>query len=168
MVGYLGWLGWRVTVISSNFISILTIVTMALTIHLIVRYGELHAANPNMGQAELVSKTIRLMFQPCFYTAITTIVAFISLMVSGIRPVIDFGWIMAIGVTLAFVLSFIVFPSFLKLMNPAKVDHRANSTNHQGNERDDSCDRGIKTGLKHEPDGFRYQFSLAHVRICSM
>ena len=107
--------------ISSNFISILTIVTIALTIHLIVRYGELHAENPNMGQAELVSTTTRLMFQPCFYTAITTIVAFVSLMVSGIRPVIDFGWIMTIGITYAFVISFIFFPSFLKLMSPKEA-----------------------------------------------
>ena len=121
MLGFLGWLDWRVTVISSNFISILTIVTIALTIHLIVRYGELHAENPNMGQAELVSTTTRLMFQPCFYTAITTIVAFVSLMVSGIRPVIDFGWIMTIGITYAFVISFIFFPSFLKLMSPKEA-----------------------------------------------
>ena len=121
MLGFLGWLDWRITVISSNFISILTIVTIALTIHLIVRYGELHAENPNMGQAELVATTTRLMFQPCFYTAITTIVAFASLMVSGIRPVIDFGWIMTIGITYAFVISFIFFPSFLKLMSPKEA-----------------------------------------------
>ena len=121
MVGFLGWLDWRVTVISSNFISILTIVTIALTIHLIVRYGELHAENPNMDQAELVSSTTRLMFQPCFYTAITTIVAFLSLMVSGIRPVIDFGLIMTIGITLAFIISFILFPSLLKLMSPKEA-----------------------------------------------
>ena len=121
MMGYLGWLDWKVTVISSNFISILTIVTIALTIHLIVRYGELYAENPNMTQEELVSSTTRLMFQPCFYTAITTIVAFISLMISGIRPVIDFGWIMTIGITLAFILSFILFPSLLKLMNPKEA-----------------------------------------------
>lgn len=121
MVGFLGWLDWRVTVISSNFISILTITTIALTIHLIVRYGELYAENPQMGQAELVSTTIGLMFQPCFYTAITTIVAFLSLMVSGIRPVVDFGWIMTIGITLAFIISFILFPSLLKLMNPKEA-----------------------------------------------
>ncbi|MDP7058456.1 MAG: MMPL family transporter, partial [Nitrospinaceae bacterium] len=118
MVGLLGWLDWRVTVISSNFVSILTIITISLTIHLIVSYGELYAENPNMDQATLVSKTIGLMFQPCFYTAITTIVAFISLVVSGIRPVIDFGWIMTIGISLAFIFSFLFFPSFLKLMSP--------------------------------------------------
>ena len=121
MVGYLGWLDWRVTVISSNFISILTIITIALTVHLIVRYGELYTANPGMSQSELVSKTTRIMFQPCFYTALTTIVAFTSLVVSGIRPVIDFGWVMTIGIILVFLISFILFPSFLMLMSPKEA-----------------------------------------------
>ena len=121
MVGYLGWLDWRVTVISSNFISILTIITIALTVHLIVRYGELYTANPGMSQSELVSKTTRVMFQPCFYTALTTIVAFISLVVSGIRPVIDFGWVMTIGIILVFIISFVLFPSFLMLMSPKEA-----------------------------------------------
>ncbi len=121
MVGYLGFLDWRVTVISSNFISILTIITIALTVHLIVRYGELYTANPGMSQSELVSKTTRIMFQPCFYTALTTIVAFMSLVVSGIRPVIDFGWVMTIGIILAFIISFVLFPSFLMLMSPKEA-----------------------------------------------
>ncbi len=118
MVGALGWLDWRVTVISSNFVSILIIITISLTIHLIVRYGELYAENPDAKQTQLVSDTVRLMFQPCFFTAITTMVAFCSLVVSDIRPVIDFGWIMTLGIALAFVISFIFFPSFLKLMSP--------------------------------------------------
>ncbi|GJL78496.1 MAG: membrane protein [Nitrospinaceae bacterium] len=118
VVGTLGWLDWRITVISSNFISILIIITISLTIHLIVRYGELHAENPDMDQKSLVRKTIQLIFQPCFYTSITTIVAFTSLVVSGIRPVIDFGWIMTLGIAMGFVLAFIIFPSFLSLMSP--------------------------------------------------
>jgi len=61
------------------------------------------------------------MFQPCFYTALTTIVAFISLVVSGIRPVIDFGWVMTIGIILVFIISFILFPSFLMLMSPKEA-----------------------------------------------
>ena len=118
MVGALGWLDWRVTVISSNFISILIIITLSLVIHLIVRYGELVAENPDAKQADLVRDTVRLMFKPCFFTAVTTIVAFCSLVVSGIRPVIDFGWIMTLGIALAFVVAFIFFPSFLKMMAP--------------------------------------------------
>ena len=118
MVGALGWLDWRVTVISSNFISILIIITLSLVIHLIVRYGELVAENPDAKQADLVRDTVRLMFKPCFFTAVTTIVAFCSLVVSDIRPVIDFGWIMTLGIALAFVVAFIFFPSFLKMMAP--------------------------------------------------
>ena len=117
MVGFLGLMDWRVTVISSNFVSILLIITMSLTIHLIVRYRDINDTTPGLGQKELVWETVRLMAQPCFYTAITTIVAFVSLIISGIRPVIDFGWIMTIGIALAFVLNFIFFPAALVLLN---------------------------------------------------
>ncbi len=118
MVGFLGLMDWRVTVISSNFISILLIITMSLTVHLIVRYQGLNDNNPGQSQKELVWQTVRLMVQPCFYTAITTIVAFCSLLVSGIRPVIDFGWIMTSGISLAFILIFIFFPAALVLLPP--------------------------------------------------
>lgn len=121
MVGYIGFMEWRITIISSNFISILLILTMSLTIHLIVRYRDLCAENPDADQRTLVLETVRLMTQPCFYTAITTVVAFGSLVVSDIRPVIDFGWIMTIGIVLAFCLNFILFPAALILMKPEKV-----------------------------------------------
>jgi len=125
VVGCLGWLDWRATVISSNFISILIIVTISLTIHLIVRYGELYSQTPGRDQAGLVEDTVRHMFQPCFYTSITTIVAFTSLVVSGIRPVIDFGWTMTLGLAIGFCLAFIFFPALLRLMRP-----RASVTAH--------------------------------------
>ncbi len=118
VVGTLGWLDWRVTIISSNFVSILIIITIALTIHVTVCYGELYAENPEIDQISLIRQTIKRIFLPCFYTSITTIVAFTSLVVSGIRPVIDFGWIMTIGISVGFVLAFIIFPSFLSLMKP--------------------------------------------------
>ena len=127
VIGTLGWLDWRVTIISSNFVSILIIITIALTVHVTVCYGELYAKNPEIDQMDLIRQTIKRIFLPCFYTSITTIVAFTSLVVSGIRPVIDFGWIMTIGISLGFVLAFIIFPSFLSLMKPqgAVSDHDA-------------------------------------------
>jgi len=127
MVGLLGFLDWRVTVISSNFISILLIITMSIIVHLIVRYGELLAENPNESQRALVLDTVRHMVLPCLYTALTTIVAFISLVVSNIRPVIDFGWIMTIGISVSFLFSFIIFPAVLVLLKPAPSvsDHDA-------------------------------------------
>ena len=116
MVGFLGWLDWPITVISSNFISLLLIITMSLTIHLIVRYRIVIERHPTADQQTLVFETMRIMAQPSFYTAITTIVAFLSLVVSDIRPVIDFGWTMTIGIAFAFVLNFILFPAVLSLL----------------------------------------------------
>ncbi len=136
MTGYLGFMDWRVTVISSNFVSLLLIITMSLTIHLIVRYRILNEVRyrilkeeaPMVSQKTLVFYTMKDMTKPCFYTAITTIVAFCSLMVSDIRPVVDFGWMMTIGIALAFVLNFLYFPAVLVLLKPEKVSLRTDDT----------------------------------------
>jgi len=116
MVGYLGWSQWPVTVVSSNFISLLLIITLSLIIHLVVRYRELARIRPEASQFDLVSETVSSKFIPSFYTAITTIVAFGSLLVSGIRPVIDFGWMMVIGISVSFILAFTLFPAALVLL----------------------------------------------------
>ena len=116
MMGYLGWAQWPVTVVSSNFISLLLIITLSLIIHLVVRYRELAMIRPEASQFGLVSETVASKISPSFYTAITTMVAFGSLLVSGIRPVIDFGWMMIIGISVSFVLAFTLFPAALMLL----------------------------------------------------
>ena len=115
VIGFLGWMDWRVTVVSSNFISLLLIISISLTIHLIVRYQELFEFNSSLNKTELVSLTIEQMLKPCFYTALTTIIAFASLGVSEIKPVIDFGKMMVAGIFFAFIFSFILFPVFMLL-----------------------------------------------------
>jgi len=116
MIGYLGWVQWPVTVVSSNFVSLLLIITLSLIIHLIVRYRELATIKPEATQYELVSETVHSKFTPSFYTSVTTMVAFGSLLVSGIRPVIDFGWMMVIGIIVSFLLAFLLFPAALILL----------------------------------------------------
>lgn len=117
MVGFLGLTNWPVTVVSSNFISLLLIITLSLTIHLIVRYRELQTVKNKGDSKSLLQETIESKFLPCFYTAITTIVAFSSLIFSDIRPVIDFGWMMSIGIVFAFISVFTLFPALVVLFN---------------------------------------------------
>ncbi len=120
MTGFLGWLEWPVTVVSSNFISLMLIITLSLMVHLIVRYRELqtqHAEeNSKVSHHERIRMMISSKAQPSFYTAVTTIVAFASLIISGIRPVIDFGWMMTIGISLSFIIAFTMFPAMLALL----------------------------------------------------
>lgn len=126
MIGMLGWAKWPVTVISSNFISLLLIMTLSLTIHLIVRYREFQHDEPKAKPRTILRQTVMAMIKPCFYMAITTIVAFGSLTFSGIRPVIDFGWMMTLGLTVAFLITFVIFPALLALL-PPPLDRRVAS-----------------------------------------
>ena len=128
MVGFLGLVDWPVTVVSSNFMSLLLILTLSLAIHLIVRYRELHEASPDAGQEELVREMVRAKAVPCLYTAITTMVAFGSLLFSGIRPVIDFGWMMATGIVAAFLLVFTLMPAALMFLTPGDPHQRSDLT----------------------------------------
>jgi uncharacterized protein len=123
MSGLLGMLQWRVTVVSSNFVALVVIFSLALTVHLIVRYLELQRRNPDASQYWLVQQTLADKFEPCLYTVVTTMVGFASLFISGIRPVIDFGWMMVIGMALVFVVSFLLFPAGLMLLRPAHTVH---------------------------------------------
>jgi len=116
MMGLLGWLGWDVTVISSNFISLQLIITLAMTIHLMVRYRELALQQPQAGQHELILTTIRAMLRPCVYSGLTTMAGFASLILCDIRPVIDFGYIMVVGVAITIIVPFLLLPTMLVLL----------------------------------------------------
>ncbi len=128
MMGLLGMFGWRVTVISSNFISLQLIVTMAITIHLIVRYRFLADQNPAAGQRQLILDTVRQMMTPCLFAALTTIAGFASLLFCEILPVKTFGWMMMAGISVSLILTFLVFPAGLMLMakkpRPVKKEPR--------------------------------------------
>ena len=116
MVGMLGLMDWRVTVVSSNFISLLLIITISLTVHLTVRYRELRATRHYSDHDKLLRHSVLSMFRPCLYTALTTAVAFGSLVVSGILPIITFGWMMMMGVATALIVVFTLFPAILSII----------------------------------------------------
>ena len=116
MLGILGYTDWRMTVISSNFVAVLLVVALALAIHLVVRYRELEVKEPNLARADRAVMAAKLMFVPCFYTAVTTMVAFTSLVVAGIKPVIDFGWMMTAGIVVAFLVSFTLVPALITVL----------------------------------------------------
>ncbi len=128
MIGALGLLDWRVTVISSNFISLMLIFTMSLTIHLIVQYRELCATRPEASQKELLATTVRHKIRPCLYATLTTIAAFASLLVSSIRPVMDFGLMMTVGLMVSFIFSFIIFPAAAMLLPRETIARTVDTT----------------------------------------
>ena len=123
MTGLIGAIGWKVTVISANFFSLLLVMTLSVTIHLVVRYRELAKNNPEAELSNVIRQTLEQMIRPCLLTTITTIAAFASLTMSNVRPVIDFGLMMSIGVSIAILISFITFPILMILLPKPKVDN---------------------------------------------
>ena len=131
MTGFLGMMDWPVTVVSSNFISLALIITLSLIVHLIVRYRELQVADPNRPQGELIDETLRSKIAPSFYTAATTVVSFASLVVSDIRPVIDFGLMMVWGVVIAFVMTFLMWPTALAPFSSGSTPREESDITHR-------------------------------------
>ncbi len=117
MIGLLGLLSWKVTVISSNFIALMLILTMAMNIHMSVRYLQFKKENPNILNSEAILWTTKKMFWPILYTVLTTICAFLSLIFSGIKPIIDFGWMMTLGLLVSLTITFTLLPVILNILS---------------------------------------------------
>ena len=121
MTGLLGLLGWKVTVISSNFIALMLILTMAMNIHMSTRFLQLRNDHPKLTNFEVISMTTKKMFWPIIYTVLTTICAFLSLIFSGIKPIIDFGWMMTLGLITSFIITFSLLPTLLNFMSKDNI-----------------------------------------------
>jgi len=117
MVGLLGLIGWKVTVISSNFIALMLILNMAMNIHVTVRFLQLKKEFPQLTKDEAVFEASKKMMLPILYTVLTTICAFLSLVFSGIKPIIDFGWMMTLGLIVSLLVTFLLLPSLLNLFS---------------------------------------------------
>ena len=124
MMGVLGLLGWKVTVISSNFIALMLILTMAMNIHMSTRFLQLREKNLEKNIFELLTLTTNKMFWPILYTALTTIIAFLSLIFSEIKPIIDFGWMMTLGLITSFIITFTLLPSLINFVPEENISLR--------------------------------------------
>jgi hypothetical protein len=116
MMGLLGFFGWEVTVVSSNFVSLQLIITLSIAIHLVVYYRELLNANPLQSNHQLILDTVCRKIRPSVYCVLTTIAGFASLLLADILPVSTFGWMMIAGLIVSLIITFLLFPVILILL----------------------------------------------------
>lgn len=129
MTGLVSLLGWKVTVISSNFIMLMLILTLSMTVHIAVRYKQALVEKLNLNKIESIIFTIKKMYKPCLYSALTTVFAFLTLYLSGIKPVMDFGLMMCVGLIVAYCTSFIFLPIMMMVLSldPNNLSKEINS-----------------------------------------
>jgi len=118
MVGMLGYLNWKVTVISSNFISLMLILTMEINIHYVERYKQLQAEFPKKKENFLTYLTTTKILTPILYAVLTTALAFLSFIFCDIKPVIDFGLMMTLGLFISLFVSMILLPYLIIKFKP--------------------------------------------------
>ena len=110
----LGYFDWPISIVSSNFLTLLFISSVAVSVHMIVKLKE--GKTKRFSYEESLAK----IFIPCLYTALTTMVGFLSLILSNIQPVIDFGKMMAVGVIINLLISFVFIPALIGLRGIAE------------------------------------------------
>ena len=90
---------------------------MAMNIHVTVRFLQLKKEFPQLKKDEAVLEASNKMMLPILYTVLTTICAFLSLVFSGIKPIIDFGWMMTLGLIISILVTFLLLPSLLNIFS---------------------------------------------------
>jgi len=104
------------------------ILTMAMNIHMSTRFLQLRNEFSNLPNFEIILMTTSKMFWPIIYTVLTTVCAFLSLIFSGIKPIIDFGWMMTLGLIISFIITFTLLPTLLGFISDDEVKIRQNSS----------------------------------------
>ena len=102
------------------------ILTMAMNIHMSTRFLQIKKNNPNLKKSELILITSQKMVWPIIYTVLTTICAFLSLIFSEIKPIIDFGWMMTFGLLSSFIVTFTLLPTLLNFLEDKKISLQEN------------------------------------------
>ena len=116
MIGLISFLKWPVTVISSNFTALMLILTMSMNIHVLVKFVQYKDRYKNLGLSldEIIIKSCSEIFYPVLFAVLTTICAFMSLIISDIKPIISFGYMMTYGLIISFITTFLLLPILLK------------------------------------------------------
>ena len=114
--GLFGFFGWEITVISSNYIALQLIITISVVIHLIVSYREFYLTKPHLSNSQLVYLTLRDKASPSFFAIFTTVIGFLSLALSDIKPIIMLGVMMSASIAVSLALAFLLFGSAMTLM----------------------------------------------------
>jgi predicted RND superfamily exporter protein len=118
MIGMLGFLNWKVTVFSSNFLSLMLVLTMEINIHYLERYRGLQKEFPKKNQTFVTNLTTNKIFKPILYGVLTTVLGFLSFIFCDIQPIIDFGWMMSVGLVISMVISIFLLPYLIIKFKP--------------------------------------------------
>ncbi|ULO01719.1 RND superfamily transporter [Campylobacter sp. RM5004] len=111
--GILALIGYNITVISSNYVALVLIITISVIVHLLSHFSELLNYNKYNDRTTNVRHTLLAKAKPSFFAILTTVVGFLSLVFSGIKPISELGVMMSIGISISLFLCYLFLPYLL-------------------------------------------------------
>jgi predicted RND superfamily exporter protein len=109
LIGTMSLFNQPINIILTVLPSVMFVVSMSDTIHLVSRY--LDALRTEDNTLDAIKMAVREVGMATFLTSITTSIGFFSLVFVRVEPIQVFGVVMGIGVLIAFVLTFITLPA---------------------------------------------------------
>lgn len=118
-LGIMGMLGKPIDIMTVMLPTMIFIAGMSDVVHFFSKYfEELNKGTDKLKIYRLILKEVGF---PTFLTLITTVVGFLSLLFSSLRPIRDFGIYTSVGIVIAFILSYTLLPALLFLFTPKKM-----------------------------------------------
>jgi hypothetical protein len=124
-IGLLPLLGWQQSELTNGAATLILVIGCADCVHFAAHYLE---TRPQFSDnATALEATGRWVLAPCFLTTATTVGSFAAFASGEVLALRQFGVMAAIGIALAFVLTFSLFPALLVLVpaRPRRQQHSA-------------------------------------------
>lgn len=112
VLGLMSLLKIPVTIVSTVIPPLLIAVSTGAVVHLLHEFK----GQRETPRKEAFKRSVTAKIGPCFFTTITTMAGFLSLTTARVRPVRQLGVSAAIGVILAYLLTFTIAPIFFRRM----------------------------------------------------
>lgn len=136
-LGIMDLLGKPIDLMTTMLPTMIFIAGMSDVVHFFSKYFEELAKGT--AREKIYPLILKEVGFPTFLTLLTTVVGFLSLLFSSIKPIKEFGIYTSIGVSIAFVLTYTLLPALLYFFTPKKL-----VTVHGSNNRTTNI---MRTGL---------------------
>lgn len=160
-LGLAGWLGYSMNPASSNAPTIILVLAVADSVHLLsTMYIQMRQGT---NRRDAVAESLRINLQPVFITSVTTAIGFLTMNFSDAPPFRDLGNIVAVGVLAAFLYSVIFLPALLAVIPVRVKDSDKVSAPACG-----ACDKLAGLIIHNRKLIFRVSLALCSVLIAGM
>lgn len=137
--------GKKIDLLTNIIPTMLMVIGISAVVHLLTHY--LGERSKNKGREEALHSSVKHIGLATVLTTLTTMIGFLTLLTSTVKPVVDLGIYGSIGLVFSLILTYSWFPSILTLHKPI-FSNRINSFAHKWNELLNALNQQVQRNYK--------------------